>query len=105
MAFIAPTALPSKTGAPATRACPRAPPAPQPTAALSVPTDRLARAAAAALAAVAVAASPIASMPADAALFHIRGDRPADLGVKYERYLAMCPSTPNCISSSANVVR
>lgn len=42
---------------------------------------------------------------ADAALFHFSGQRPTNIGVQYGRYLQNCPTTPNCISSSANVVR
>ena len=55
----------------------------------------------------AVAATLATAFPtdADAAIFHIRGERPETLGVRYGRYLDNCPPTPNCISSSANVVR
>lgn len=52
-----------------------------------------------------VAASVVTLAPSRAqALFHFSGERPADLGVMYGRYLNACPATPNCVSSSANVV-
>lgn len=41
---------------------------------------------------------------ADAAIFHFSGERPSNLGVQYGRYLNGCPPSPNCVSSSANVV-
>lgn len=74
------------------------PAAPDPRAALIAGAFALTAAAAT----VAVAVQPPA--PAHAALFHFRGDRPAGLGPQYGRYLQACPATPNCISSSANVV-
>jgi uncharacterized protein (DUF1499 family) len=51
-----------------------------------------------------LAASVVAPLAADASTFHFAGTRPADLGVRAERYLAAsCPPTPNCIGSLENV--
>lgn len=44
------------------------------------------------------------SKDANAAIFHFSGERPSNLGVQYGRYLNSCPPSPNCVSSSANVV-
>lgn len=54
---------------------------------------------------IALAVVAINAQAADAAIFHFSGSRPTNLGVQYGRYLQTCPSTPNCVSSSANVVR
>lgn len=56
--------------------------------------------------AAAVAGAVLAAAPAvDASVFHFRAPRPANIGVRSERYLDNCPPTPNCVSSMANVVR
>ncbi len=39
----------------------------------------------------------------DASLFHFRGERPNNIGLRSSRYLDSCPPTPNCISSFADV--
>ncbi len=62
-------------------------------------------AAAAAAAAAVLVASVGGAQPAEAALFHFRGERPTTIGLRSERYLALCPATPNCISSMGDVVR
>lgn len=41
---------------------------------------------------------------ARAALLKFPSERPTTLGVRYGRYLNNCPTSPNCVSSSANVV-
>lgn len=41
--------------------------------------------------------------PAHAAIFHIRGERPSNLGLRYDRFLDGCPTTPNCISTASDV--
>lgn len=53
---------------------------------------------------VTLAAVTINAQSADAAIFHFSGPRPSNLGVQYGRYLQACPPSPNCVSSSANVV-
>lgn len=53
--------------------------------------------------AVAAALLLVSSAPVDAAVFHFSGTRPANIGVTAERYLSLCPPTPNCISSQENV--
>lgn len=53
---------------------------------------------------VTIAAMTINAQSADAAVFHFSGPRPSNLGVQYGRYLQACPPSPNCVSSSANVV-
>jgi len=41
--------------------------------------------------------------PAEASVFHFRGERPTKiLGLTADRYLSVCPSTPNCVSTSAD---
>lgn len=54
-------------------------------------------------AAVAVTLAGIPST-AEASVFNFGGERPSNLGVRYGRYLDICPKSPNCISSSADVV-
>lgn len=53
--------------------------------------------------AVAAALLLVSCTPANAAVFHFVGKRPANIGVNVERYLSLCPPTPNCISSQENV--
>lgn len=53
---------------------------------------------------VTLAAVTFNAQSADAAIFHFSGPRPSNLGVQYGRYLQACPPSPNCVSSSANVV-
>lgn len=53
---------------------------------------------------VTLAAVTVNAQSADAAIFHFSGSRPSNLGVQYGRYLQACPPSPNCVSSSANVV-
>jgi uncharacterized protein (DUF1499 family) len=61
-------------------------------------------AAAFAAAAAVIAASVFSPAAADASTFHFSGERPSNLGVRKERYLAAsCPPTPNCIGSMENV--
>lgn len=40
----------------------------------------------------------------EAGLFEFSGERPKNIGLRYERYLDNCPASPNCVSSMANVV-
>lgn len=58
------------------------------------------------LVAGAVTLGAITTFPSDsnASLFNFRGERPSNVGLRYERYLDNCPATPNCVSSMANVV-
>lgn len=52
--------------------------------------------------ALVVCTSVLMGMESQAAIFQFSGERPTDLGISYGRYLKGCPTTPNCISSSAN---
>jgi uncharacterized protein (DUF1499 family) len=45
-------------------------------------------------------AQPLSSPPVMASLFHFSGTRPSNLGVSNGR-LAICPSSPNCVSSQS----
>eukprot|EP00171_Calliarthron_tuberculosum_P012130 IDg12130t1 len=72
----------------------------------SISVDNYAKAASAvavATAGVLLAATIKTTLPVEASVFNFGGERPTTIGLRSERYLSSCPTTPNCISSMDNV--
>lgn len=55
--------------------------------------------------ALTVGAVTVLPQASSAGLFNFSGEKPSNVGLRYERYLDSCPASPNCISSMANAVR